>query len=291
MLIPPWAPNAVVALGSTQVQPAPGQTPIPWVTEGTGFIYGYLTENDPDAAKRRYEVYLVTNRHVIEGHSSAQGSGASPVISVRLNPVDSAAPARPFDLPIGNQTGQNPWFFHSDKKVDIAAIRINPQALKEQALHETFFTNDESAANRAKLKDVGVSVGDSVFVLGFPALNLVDAPRNYVIARQGCIARISDMLDGVSPEYLIDASIFPGNSGGPVLLKPEMVSIQGTAAQSKAYLIGIVKAWVPYQDVAVSVQTKQARVIFAENSGLGVVLPTDYIDETIKAWREANPGR
>jgi hypothetical protein len=116
-------------------------------------------------------------------------------------------------------------------------------------------------------------------------MNLAGAQKNYVIVRQGCIARISDMIDGTSASFLLDAFIFPGNSGGPVILKPEMTAIGGTKAQANAFLIGIVRAYQPYSDIAVSQQTKQPRVIFQENSGLAEVLPIDYVDEAIRSWR------
>jgi hypothetical protein len=95
------------------------------------------------------------------------------------------------------------------------------------------------------------------------------------------------MLDGASPSFLVDAFIFPGNSGSPVILRPEITSISGTPPQNVAYLIGIVRSYLPYADLAISPQTHRPRVSFEENSGLAEVLPTDYIDEAITAWRKA----
>ena len=72
-LIPPKFFSAVVALGSSQLRIVPGQPcSVQWTTEGTGFLYGYLVEGNPDPTKRKYAVFLVTNRHVIEEHVSSQ---------------------------------------------------------------------------------------------------------------------------------------------------------------------------------------------------------------------------
>ena len=60
-------------------------------------------------------------------------------------------------------------------------------------------------------------------------------------------------------------------------LGEEVVAIQGTPADSRSTLIGIVAAYLPYQDVAFSLQTKRPRVIFEENSGLAVVFPVEAI--------------
>ena len=82
--------------------------------------------------------------------------------------------------------------------------------------------------------------------------------------------------------YVVDAFVFPGNSGGPVITRPETQSIQGTKFSTKANLIGIVKSYIPYNDVAISQQTNRPRVIFEENTGLTKIEPVDYILETIQ---------
>ena len=81
---------------------------------------------------------------------------------------------------------------------------------------------------------------------------------------------------------MIDASVFPGNSGGPVLLKPEVTRIQGTKANERCGLIGMVSSYLPYKEIAICTQTERPRMIFEENSGLGVVVPHDLIQETVK---------
>jgi Trypsin-like peptidase domain len=302
-LLPPRFANAVVALGSMQPRILPGQPcTTEWFTEGTGFLYGYLIKDDPDMAKRKYEVFLVTNRHVIEDHAASLASsrvqqaridnpnckptvGPEDTITMRLNPLNASLQGRQFDIALKD------WFFHPNGAIDVAAVRLNAGFLKDEGLLDVFFSNDVMAANKAKLKTMGVSAGDGVFVLGFP-MNLGGVQRNYVIVRQGCVARIVDMIDGVSSTYLIDSFIFPGNSGGPVVLRPDLSSIEGTSGQSNAVVIGFVRSYLPYTDLAISQQTRHPRISFEENSGLAEVLPTDFIDEAITAWRgSARPGK
>src|SRR5258708_27587178 len=150
-----------------------------------------------------------------------------------------------------------------------------------------WFANDVFVADVAKLKALDVAAGDGVFVLGFP-MGLAGMQRNYVIVRQGGIARISEMLDKASKSFMIDAFVFPGNSGGPVILRPELSSIMGTKKQTPPQPIGLVLSYKPYSETAFSAQTPQPRIIFQENSGLAEVLPTDYIQEAIEAWRQAS---
>jgi hypothetical protein len=116
-------------------------------------------------------------------------------------------------------------------------------------------------------------------------MNLAGIQRNYVIVREGIVARISEMLEGKSPTFLLDSFVFPGNSGSPVVIKPEFTSIVGTKANPNSYVIGVVHGYRSYSDVAVSQQTHRPRIIFEENSGLAEVIPIDRVDETIEAFR------
>ena len=65
-----------------------------------------------------------------------------------------------------------------------------------------------------------------------------------------------------SNNFLIDVSVYPGNSGGPVVIKPVSIAINDTQSISRSALIGVVKSYVPYKDVAISKQTGNPRVIF-----------------------------
>jgi S1-C subfamily serine protease len=112
-------------------------------------------------------------------------------------------------------------------------------------------------------------------------MNLAGEQKNYVIARQEAIARISELLEGASRTFLVDSFVFPGNSGGPVVIKPEVVAIGGAKSNQKALLVGVVLAYQPYIDVAISGQTKRPRVSFEENSGLAIVLPVDNVNEMV----------
>jgi S1-C subfamily serine protease len=255
-LIPPFFLDCVVAIG--------------FVTEdevryaATGFLVGHLVADAPEVQNRKYRLYLVTNRHVFKGHNVAK---------LRFNPSGSL-PAKIYDLPLVDVDGKPQYQGYPDESVDVAVQSINVELLQKDGIQFSFFASDLHILPFTKAVDEGLSEGDSVFVLGFP-LGQVGKERNYVIVRQGTIARVRDALAGSSPDFLLDASIFPGNSGGPVVTRPEAMAITGTKSLSKAWLIGVVSGYVPYQDVAISVQTNRPRVIFEENSGMAAVIPID----------------
>ena len=153
--------------------------------------------------------------------------------------------------------------------------------LKKELRKYAIFQSDLDVIGSEQLRNQGVTEGDGVFVLGFP-MGMVDPEQQYVVCRAGVIARIRDLLEDKTTDFLVDAAVFPGNSGGPVILKPELASLSGTKAIGQAVLIGIVKSYVPYRDVATSQQTRRARIIFEENSGLAAVEPADHILTTVE---------
>jgi hypothetical protein len=76
---------------------------------------------------------------------------------------------------------------------------------------------------------------------------------------------------------------YPGNSGGPVINKPDIVSMPNTASVKKSCLLGIVSSYIIYQDVAISQQTGQPRISFQENSGLANIVPAHILKEWISS--------
>ena len=235
----------------------------------SGFLYGKHTptEKEPNG----YRPFLVTNRHVFEGLDK---------VLVRFNPQEFNAPAEIYSLPLLNEKKEPIWIAHPDKNIDIAVVPANTEQLDKAAIQWHLFRSNTCVANIKKMNELGLMEGDFTYVLGFP-MELIGEKRNIVIARSGTIARIRDVLTKNNDKFLIDSFVFPGNSGGPVISKPEAFAIEKTKPQMSSYLIGIVTSYVPYEDVAISVQTGRPRVIFQENSGLAFVHPVDYIQETI----------
>jgi hypothetical protein len=261
-LLPPEYLDCVAAIG---IESDKGKR---WVA--SAFFYGF-PRGEPG-----YTTFLVTNRHVFEGFEA---------VWVRIN-AEASEPAKEFRLLLTGRDGSPNWFAHTNPDVDVAVIPVHFENLHIRGARPRFFPGDKQAIRTAEMIDIGTTEGDFVFILGFP-LGLAGEERNFVIVRAGTIARVRDLLDGKANTFLLDASVFPGNSGGPVILKPEAMTIIGTKVSNMPYVIGIVQGYLPYEDIAVSVQTKRPRVIFQENSGLAVVHPVDCIDETVRANIEA----
>jgi hypothetical protein len=101
------------------------------------------------------------------------------------------------------QTGIG-WIYSTNADLALTILIIN-----QQTDDVSFIPIDSMAAKYAD-----VSVGDDLFVSGFPASVIeLDAPalRNGMVS-----AKLQDSM------LLIDTTTFPGNSGGPVFWKPTM---------------------------------------------------------------------
>ena len=253
-LIPAHFLDTVVAIGHRQPDSSIRYA-------ATGFVYSVPIE-ETAGRKRLYASFMVTNRHVIEGANE---------LFTRQNHQSGANV-------VGYSVAQE-WTFHPDPEIDVAVRSFHiPDSAGIVASAVSFYSGT-STMMRDQLVKAEFREGNEVFTLGFP-LSLVANDKNYVIARQGIVARIQDWYDRASTYFLIDASIFPGNSGGPVLAKPTLHTY-GSAITS-AKLIGMVAGYFPYRDIARSDQTGQAIFASEENSGLGIVVPLDAIEETIK---------
>ena len=269
-LLPPFFLDCVVALGV-----ADNRGNAQWVA--SGFLYGEKV----DPAVDRYTVFLVTARHVMTDLKQAMKSGymmghPATTVVMRFNPEPGES-ARQFPVPMDR------WFVSDDESVHAAVALINTGFLRENGVKRlVFFEGDQNVANSAKARELGISEGDGVYVLGFPMGLVESSQRNFAIVKGGTVARISDCLAGVGNSFLIDSLIFPGNSGGPVVNRPEMGSVQGTKPQPAAYLIGMIEGYIPYEDYALSAQTLRPRVIFEENSGLAEVIPVDAVQKVVK---------
>jgi hypothetical protein len=263
-LIPELYVDSVVAIGIGD-----DASDREWIA--SGFFFGVPTgEIFPDG-QPSYTVWLVTNRHVIEGHNH---------IYVRADPVAATPPQ---DYLFGVEHGDRLfWAGHPDDAVDIAATPVNFSLLQAAGMQVHFFESDNHVIRAHEMAAAGVTEGDSLFVLGYP-MGMVGSHRSVVTVRSGTLARVRDTLMGAEKTFLVDATVFPGNSGGPVVTKPEVVAIPGTTPVADARLIGVVRSYVSYTDYAISPQTGRTRATFEENAGLAEVHPVEYIEQTVAA--------
>lgn len=261
-IIPPFFMDAVVALGVL----LPDRKKH-WL--GTGFLVGRREADDPNQST----LYIVTNKHVVRNQR---------LLFVRFNTA-SAAGVKDLPMALIDQNGVPSFSEHPSSGADIVAIQIVPQIIVKNQLSLSFFSLETHALTLTQMQNTGVDEGSLVYALGFP-MNLVDDSVKAPICRLGCISRVADAF--VNPKgaqaFLVDAQTFPGNSGGPIVNRPEHTAISGTPKNTTANLIGILSAYIPYRESLYSKQTGRERMIQEENSGLTIVHPVDRIKEVVE---------
>ena len=103
--------DTVVALGKQQSDGS--------ITySATGFLYGHPAGKNKNGVQQHW-VFLVTNRHVVEGPAD---------LWVRFNGPKGSSP-KPHPLPTSNTDIETPWTFHPDGDVDIAAMPVGTDLL------------------------------------------------------------------------------------------------------------------------------------------------------------------
>ena len=241
---------------------------------GTGFLVGDLMVKE--RGKKKYGLYLITNKHVIKNKDK---------IWIGFNQNGGVAS---YDFPVPLRQGDICFYSgHVNPDVDIIAISINPAFLNDMQAKYHFFALDEDAYTLEDMKKQGVVESDLVYSLGYP-LNLVGTSQKHPVCRLGCISRVSNLYIPGHTEvnFLVDAQSFPGNSGGPIILRPEPAAVTGSQPQLKAALIGILHSYIPYRDNLISQQTQKVYSIMQENSGLTNVHPVNYIKDVIEIEKQ-----
>jgi hypothetical protein len=244
-----------------------------WV--GTGFLYGN---------QNRSAIYLVTNQHVLEDiHEKYEQ------IIIRFNDETSSK-----DFYVNLGTKDTPTYFnHPDKAIDISIIKdIHINSVDDEVEIKKLKIGavvKEIRYTIKQMEDIPIREGDFIYVIGFP-MGMDSITKKSPIVRTGCIARINDIYNKESNQFLLDAFVFPANSRSPVILKPEAIFFEGYGSGVKeARLIGIVNSYESYKETLVTENKAEFRSVSVQNAGLAKVYPVDFINETITAYEKGFP--
>jgi hypothetical protein len=219
-------------------------------TVGTGFL---ISDTAPDGRPR---TVLVTANHVFR-----MMPGQVARIGYRVANADGSWSYSPQPLPIRDAVGHELWTHHPSR--DVAAIVISaPPEFAKAAIPKDYLASDDTFTHYQ------VEAGDELMALGFPR-GLAANQAGFPILRSGRIASYPVAPAKIFPTFLLDFSVFPGNSGGPVFMHNVARRASGDAAQ-------------PPQDVEfiAGLLTQQVE-LNSERLEIGIVTHAKYIRETI----------
>jgi len=178
---------------------------------GTAFLY-----------KHKKEHYLVSNWHVFSGKHSETGKAIDKRNAGLPNKMHFIVPSieenkiKLQQLGICLQTSdtmeEGTWYEHPKEgnRIDIGVIPFH--CSDELGSQNTWY----SANDFSNAKNMRVSAGDDVIIIGFP-LKLDDNNR-FPIMKKGMISSWPDLKQ---PSFLIDATTRSGMSGSPVFKKSD----------------------------------------------------------------------
>lgn len=234
---------------------------------GTGFLIGVDSGSKDEKGRTLYNLFLVTNRHVIDENKST-------IVSIDTESGIKEASILPVD---------KSWQFPEDEDLDIALTPINPDFLKLIKAEAVFIAEDSIISTKDEFLS-RLYVGQEVYLLGFP-LGLKGLSKNFPIARQGIIARNDEELLSLDQLYL-DINNFPGNSGGPIFVKPSVVRLGDRKVFDQSMLIALVSAYLPYKKTLFDNTTTPPtpKMIIEENSGLAIAIPVYLALNLARDW-------
>ena len=250
---------------------------------GTGFLYGYPAFEDDDG-NTQYRLFVVTCKHVIDDVMRLTNN-----LLVRFNQEEGQGTSV-FAAPIV-QDSKFMWTFHPSE--DVAVLPINARILESTGVQRKFFGKGASTFTRQEAKTAGLYEGDGVFIIGFPT-GWRPGSKDYPIVRYGVLAQVQGWYDGDHTTFLIDGSGFGGNSGGPVVNKPDIAGIGDTQPVQTSKLLGMVARVSQELKKIQEIELEQMALHSNDENGdkakatgvmqhtdLITVIPVDLIEETV----------
>jgi len=246
---------------------------------GTGFMYGLPIAGKPGQAQ-----YLVTNKHVVEDATLLE------IRMIRATPDGKPMYGTPTTIGL-RKFSEAFWLGHPDPKIDVAVVPIGQgvQSTTEQGGGPYYaqFTPDKM------LTKAGLAEFDAleeVVLIGYPS-GLFDSRNLIPVARRGLTATPIRLDYEGEPAFLIDAAVFEGSSGSPVVAYGRGgYSTRGggmVVGTERLVLLGILASGPSRKRVGdvIKLQKKDEELVavFDELLSLGKVYKAWTIDECVDA--------
>lgn len=245
---------------------------------GTGTGFGIIYEHH----QSQQFPFIVTNKHVIKGAIAGRffftrEKDNAPLLGQRID-VD-------FD------DFEQRWHGHPDPDIDVAIMPYFPVVKQLSDLgHSIFFKpfHHMMIPSEDQLRELDAL--EEIAFVGYPN-GIFDTTNLLPILRRGSTATPPQVNYDGKPIFLVDASVFPGSSGSPVLIfnSGGFSTKHGFVVGTRVILLGIISSVLIQRDnnLLEFVTIPTANVPFVQTVqmiDLGIVYKSSTIIETIKDY-------
>jgi Trypsin-like peptidase domain len=202
---------------------------------GTGFFFNLFVHGD------QVVPVIVSNKHVVKGAITG---------SIELTPTKvDGSPDLANHFPIRISEFEQGWIGHPDPDVDLTIFpcaNILESLAKEG--RKVFWAGLDQSLVPTDEEMQALTPVEELLVVGYP-IGVWDTKNNSPVFRRGVTATAPYLDFSGRREFLIDAAIFPGSSGSPVMLFNQGVWVPrsgGTSIGGRIRLLGVNYAVINY---------------------------------------------
>lgn len=249
---------------------------------GTGFFINY-------ALNKSGQIYLVTNKHVVAKIDDVTGKVVGKIDNAHFEFIkgENGKPKLGETIKIQIPNLTDSFKLHPDTAVDIAICNISPILNHiTNVMKKEVFIRALPADMIPTSFDIFDAIEDVLFV-GYPN-GIYDQKNNLPIIRKGITASPVSVNFNGQNEFLIDAQVYPGSSGSPVIIKEQ--SLRGgklTLGPEKHHLVGLISKVHQRDEHGVITQTPAPTMLsfsfsVKEKIGLGICEKANQIIDLIQ---------
>lgn len=207
---------------------------------GTGFIVTYKGIDDEEVP------VLVTNKHVVEGVAQCDL-----ILTAADQSCNEYAPLIGESCCITVSDDDCKWTYHPSGSVDVAVMPLTDilDFLVEEG-KRPFFRSIPTTLFPSRDDIQNLDAVEEILFVGYPK-GIYDKANNLPIFRKGSTATHPRIDFNGKPAFLIDAPVFPGNSGSPVLIcddGPRRTKDGQVNPHGRVLLLGVLQGLHKYDD-------------------------------------------
>lgn len=247
---------------------------------GTGFFVFKRVDKDHIA------IFLVTNKHVIENTES----GKLIFHEGKDEKMSALKGNEKIELELGSLDWSNLWFYSSDKDLDLVIAPIIPLTIfiKKSINKYCYFQPIDLNAIPDIEKIKKISSLEEIMFIGYPN-GIGDHFELTPVIRRGHLSTPLYKDFNKKSEFLIDASVFPGSSGSPVLIMSEGSFFEDNSMVigNRLLFIGVVSAvyektqFNELQAVTIPTVIKKHGTHSSQTINLGIVIKAERVKELV----------